>query len=314
VPLLSRTLAIALGAAVFGTGCIGEFIQDAFSSILLDYEIDQPRVLAMALEPPVLAHGVDTELHALIVAPDGDQATEAVWKTCGLRDDVPTYVSSLQCFAEDTDVSLVGSGSLPATYEMLDLSGIACDEDLPTWDTGLALHTHDTGDTGLVELDQVPCAHWLPLLVEAELARETVQGVLHARWFLEPWDPAVTMPITGRQREHSLTVHGDPAPGEQIRVELEVEGDLRSDGFQWYVDEGELEKTSFTAAQRYEDPPEEAPEGTQGTTWTDNLWTLPERASGTYRIWVVWAQPWVDEEVETSVPDLIWTQTQVILP
>jgi hypothetical protein len=96
-------------------------------------------------------------------------------------------------------------------------------------------------------------------------------------------------------------------------VEFEVDGDLRNSGFQWYIDEGELEKTLLTAAQRYEEPAEDAARDDPGRTWTENLWTLPEGASGTYRIWVVWVQPW-DDDIPSSVPDIVWTQSEVVLP
>ncbi len=305
--LLKHGHFMTAAAAVWcGTGCIGAFFEDALSSILLDYEIDKPRLLAMGLEPPILANGIDTELHALIVGPDGGQATEAVWKTCGLRDDVPTSVSSLQCFAEDTEVSLVGNGSLPASYEMPDLSQVDCDGDVWAWDTGLA-------DSGFAEVDTIPCTHWLPLLVEAELDRETVQGVLHATWFLQPFDESLSLPRTGRQQVQVLAIEGAVVPGETLAVELEVEGDLRDSGFQWYVDAGELEKTSWTATQRYEAPPEH-PVDKLGRSWTDNRWTLPEDATGELRIWVVWTQPWGDDTIPVSVPDIVWTSATVVLP
>ncbi len=316
MPLLSRMTAIVLGCMVFGTGCLGDFLEDAFSSILLDYEIDKPRVLAISLDPPILAHNVETRLDALIVGPDGLQATEASWKTCGLRDDVPTYVWSLQCFAEDTDVSLVASGGLPATYELPDLSAVRCEEDIWDWDTGIQEDTGKEEDTGWwrEEDEGIECAHWLPLLVEATLDGETVQGVLHANWFLQHWNTEREIPKTARQREFSLTIEEEPAPGKQVRVELEVEGDLRESDFQWYVDSGELEKTSVTVTQRYEEPAEDAAEDETEKSWTDNLWTLPDNASGTYRLWVVWTQPWEEEDIATSVPDLVWAQTEVTLP
>lgn len=267
----------------------------------LDYVIDKPRVLAMRFKPPVFASGERLEMDALIVGPGGARATRASWRTCGLREDVPVEIYSLQCFTEGVEITEMASGVMPLPYTSPDFAEMDCGE----WH----LDTGAFADTGFSFDDMLPCHHHLPVMVEAELGGETVRGVTWVTWFAGSWPDILPRPTTLDNTRRRIELQGEPKAGAEVTVRFTALGDFRFNSFRWYVDAGQLLDTGHTAAQGYEPP---GPIALEGRTWTENRWVLPEDASGPLRIFVVITPGYNDPTAYLgSVMDLAWSDLTV---
>lgn len=281
--------------------CLDLPLNDPLVHQALDYQIDKPRVLAMRFEPPVFAAGEPLQMDALIVAPGGLRGREARWTTCGLREDVPVEINSLQCFADGVEITEMASGEMPLSYRSPDFAEMDCSD----WQ----LDTGSFADTGFDYWDALPCHHRLPILVESELGGETARGVTWVTWFGQSWPEILPRPTTLDNTRRRIEVIGDPVPGAEVTVRFTALGDFRFNSFRWYVDAGQLLDTGHTAAQGYAPP---GPVAFEGRTWTENRWVIPEDASGPLRVFVVLSPAYNDPTAYLgSVMDLAWSELTI---
>ncbi len=284
-------------------GCLGELLDDPVAAVALDYVLDSPRVLGLRVTPPVLVPGVPVELDLLAWGPEGTEAREATFSTCGLRTDLPTQIHSLDCFTEGFEVTVLSAGPAPAAYTPpAALSDVRCPAGSDT--VPATPGTGDPGDdTGLLGVTLTGCTHELPLLVEAEVAGSTVLGTLDTSWLVGVGGIGLVVPQESTwSGTRELSWSGVPDRGAEVELELVVSGELEHTSFAWTVDAGTLLDTGRTIPQAFE----------EGRTITRNRWVLPE-TPGRYRAAVVWrAEPppadWV------TVPDIGWATTEVEVP
>ncbi|MFH1470022.1 MAG: hypothetical protein ABIO70_36895 [Pseudomonadota bacterium] len=236
----------------------------------LDYRIDRPRLLALAVDPPVLRSDLPVTFEALALAPGGARAGGGVWQTCGLSQDDWTMVWGLTCFTEGVDVSTLASGN-PAAWTP------------PAFDIAC-----DTGGGG--DFWGQPCGHFLPFLYQVDLGGRVVRGTFSANVSAEE----VEEPPTSLRHTPLQVTAGEPVDGE-VALEAWIGAPYDSLSFRWYVDDGTLLDTGRTAVQGQRDD----------GTWSANRWVLPT-APGSYRAVVVvsGADGWSAEvKVDTAPPD-----------
>jgi hypothetical protein len=274
---LSAVLGLHL---LLGLGCMVFPWEDDIIIQALDYRIDRPRLLALAVNPPVMRAGQEVSMEALVLAPGGLQASEGSWKTCGLNQGGWTSIWGLECFAEDADVSSIAEGT-PTTW-VPPRSGLECEEGGYGYD-----------DYWYYWKD---CAHSLPFLYEVELGGETVRGTFGGYLSDDPLEPR-NLPTSLREIPLELTV-GEPVDGE-VLLEAWLGSEQQYARFRWYVDDGTLLDTGRTAVHGTRD----------GGSWSDNRWVLPEEP-GSYRVVVVMARSDVWGElaapVDSGPKDTAW--------
>jgi hypothetical protein len=253
--------------------------------IALDYQLDRPRVAAIRVSPPVLAHGLPVTIDALILGP-GEPSDEHV-AICGLRTDLPTYVGEEQCFRQPELVDDIGDG-LPIGWEPPDLATVTCPED-----TG---NTPDTGWTWGI------CASVVPLLVSAKVADEPVFGRVDAWLRVRGYNDGEPVPPSFADLPHSLTVSGEPRAGGEVELTASIDGDVDEYGFRWWVDAGELVGTGRTAVHELDGD----------SRVTHNTLRIPDDFHGSLRVAVV--EQSLRGETDALVGDQSWDVITLEVP
>jgi hypothetical protein len=292
-------------AAASSLGCFRWPDQVAY--LALDYTIDRPRVVAIKLDPPVLAHGLPVRIEALMLAPEGFEVVETEVTTCGFRDDLLVEVWGGECFDEPELVTLVGT-EVPLTWDPPDLSGIACPVDsgdtaIPWQDTGGDTDPRDTDadtDTGGVPWvpawDEGSCTSYAPLLVGFVGKKERAYGTVTAMVRAAPYVDGEELPTPIDALPRSLEATGDVVAGGEIGLEFRIDAEPDWAGYRWYVDDGELLGTGRTATQEID-----------GATYvTRNTLRIPEDFHGPLRVVVVVASMTGWDKRHTG--DVTWSE------
>ena len=279
------------------TGCFGELFASRTVYLATEYQVRHPRLVAMALDPPRLEPDREYTLEWLLLAPRGQEVGDYQLRTCALGREVVTYIGDLNCFQDPQEVVDIATGS-GASMTFTPPETPAIDECGVIWDSGW-------WDSGLEKPpDGGACAHELPLLLEGAVGGEPVFSAGWVSWYTSPLETEA--PDSLRRARISLEVPAEGAPGETVEARLSMEGDLRSADFFWYVDDGVLEGTGWTAAHTFAD---DDPAWPNGLTTTTNHWTLPDEGSLRIAVVVVFNgrgddmvdgpdNHWVVEEVE----------------
>lgn len=297
MPRRPPLLLVPLAALLTGSlGCVIFPWEEAVIYQALDYTIDHPRLLAVDVDPPLLAGGQPVRLDALFLSPGGDTPTSVSWSTCGLRTDIWVYLYSLECFSVEEEILPLGEG-LPATWTPPVL-------DIPT----------DTAWGGN--------SSFLPFLLEARFGDEVVRGTFHASLYGSVKDYGGGVPTSFH--DMPLTVTAGPVEDGQVALEAVLGDDQPNATFRWYVDDGQLLDTGRTAVQ----------ERTGTAVVGRNRWVVPEEP-GSYRVAVVvsaldsgapWGKPPdTDQAGDTGhhgpdtwwngeVPSMAWTVITVEVP
>ncbi len=283
-------LMVAAGLLVSLTGCFTELFFSRTVYLATEYQILHPRIVGIAVTPPRIEPGREHKLEALYLAPVGQDASAVRVSTCGLGRDVPTFIFDLNCFQDPDEVQLLTTTdrftttfTMPET-PLVEGCGVQIDGDLG--DSGLRIDT---------AIQDGPCAHMLPLLIEATVDGEPVLAASFDSWYTGPVEQEE--PVSARALQFALNLPSTGAPGEPVTVTAALEGDQKQAEFLWYVDAGELEKTGWTVPQTYV---EDEVGWTGGRTTTDNIWVLPEEP-GSYRVYVVASDV-------ASMPDEAWAE------
>lgn len=268
-PVTAATIAFTAAAAL---GCIAIPGEGPYRT--LDFVIDRPRVLAIRLDPVIVAHRRAVRVEALALAPGG--ATPDGWRLdrCALRDDLPTAIRDIECFGEPALVVPLAD-TLPASFDPPDLSDTRCDPP----DTGLFARRDplDTDeDTGVVLQPYEPCDSQGPIRVTARFGAAEAQGTVFVTYRRDPWQRWERPPTPIHAAVHGF--RGAPeivAPGEAVPLTYTI--GARVIDFRWYVDAGVLAATGVTTAQRLEG----------GLTITTNTLEVPADHHGPLRVVVV---------------------------
>ncbi len=291
------------------SGCIFQLFNQRTTYLANEYLIEHPRIVGLSLQPPRIEPGQEYLTDALLAAPRDVTVQGWTLKTCALGRSVPTYIGDLNCFSDPSEVNILATGdSLPLSWTPPEIPVVDC----PEWDTG----REDTGegeeDTGASD---PPCAHSLPLLLEASVDGEPVMAAAWVEWFTEPSERP--QPHALRDSRVVLELPETSRPGDTIDLEVFIEDDHREAHFFWYIDGGSLERTGWTSAQTWLT---DSPEWPMGRTGSSNRWVLPDDAEGTLRLLVTivpCAEDCTEErrdEVEYGL-NMTWTQGSVeVLP
>jgi hypothetical protein len=286
---------------LFG-GCFAGFLTDYLSYQALNYQITEPRVLAVRTDPLFLLSGDSVIVDALIVAPTEDDIRSHRVSVCGLGHATQTTIWNLSCFEDVSEVSQLGIGMLPMQVQIPQVPVIDCEDRYggpPVNDTG---GDEDSGLTYTMESD--PCSHNLPMLVESNVLvdkdtrqeqERTIYGGDYATWYTESPENN-NIPIANRHREFLYTQ--EAKGGDEIPLEWIIDGKIPQAAFHWYVDAGILVQTGLTSGT-YEEPSENFP---VGRTFVWNTLRVPEDFEGKLRIWVVAHYNW------NSLMDMAWSE------
>ena len=283
-------LGLALGLLVPLTGCFSELFFSRTVYLATEYRIEHPRIVGMAVDPPRIEPGRTYTLEALYLAPAGQDPSQVRARTCGLGREVPTFIFDLNCFQEPDEVQeLVTGDSFRLQFQMpetplVEGCGIQLEGDI-----------FDTATLGIdTALQEGPCAHELPLLLEATVDDTPVLAASFDSWYTGPLDQE--LPASAWDLQFAMPLPESASPGEELTLTAALEGDQREAEFIWYIDDGELEKTGWTVAQGYT---EEEVGWTGGRTTTDNIWVTPSEP-GSYRVAVV------ARGIVPAAPDAPW--------
>jgi hypothetical protein len=265
-------------------GCMIYPWGDAIIAQALDYRLDRPRVLALNVYPPALFSGLPVELQALVLGPDGGEATDGTWKTCGLSALGPTSVWDLECFGQSEGVETIAQG-LPTSWTPPSL-GLDCDN----FDTGF--------------LDWFSCDDSVPFLLETEVDGQPVRGS-----FFGTIHETEGLVVPSSFRDVALTVTPGAVAGGEVEVEAWFGRPCSNATFRWYVDGGTLLDTARTAALGTRD----------WGVWSRNRWTLPS-GPGPFRVVVVisaydsWGCELKLETFGSDVANMTWAIATVSQP
>jgi len=269
-----RTAIAAMALAALA--CDGLY-DDGTVQRALDYKLDRPRLLAIAVTPTVLQAGVEAHLETLVLGPGDAEGGEATWKTCGLDVERSVSIYDLSCFSDDLDVSVLASGADT------------------TWTPPEPPACEDTG---------WGCSgSFLPFLVEVQQGDETVRGT----FFASISASASSVSPLASWRDLPLTLTASEPEGGEVTLTATLGKALQSAVFRWYVDDGTLLDTGRTAIQASMDD----------SSVSTNRWVLPEGAGPWRAVVVVSADEawggadtatWYADEVVKDTADT-WTWT-----
>ena len=300
------------------TGCFAGFLTDYLSYQALNYEITEPRVLAVRTDPLYLLSGDFVEIDALIVAPKEDEIRSHRISVCGLGHATQTSIWNLSCFEDDAEVSVLGIGMLPMRVQIPQIPEIDCDDRFeysPPMDSGIVLE--DSGFPYAMQHD--PCSHNLPLLIESNVLEEvgtrkeqtrSIYGGDYATWYSSSPDNN-NIPIA--RRHHEILYETTARSGDEIEIQWVIDGKLPQASFHWYVDKGMFLNTGLTTGSfvsTNQDITEEL-DGEDGetienfdigTTVVQNTLRIDADFEGTLRFWVVAHYNW------NSLMDMAWTE------
>ena len=286
-------------------GCFAGFLTDYLSYQALNYQITEPRVLAVRTDPLYLLSGGSVEFDALVVAPTDDEIRSHRISVCGLGHATQTTIWNLSCFEDSTEVSELGVGMLPMLVQIPEVPEIDCDdrfEGSPVEEFEEEESEEDTGFEYIMGAD--PCSHNLPLLLESNVLTDKdtrkeqekiIYGGDYATWFTESPENN-NIPIA--RRHHELIYDKEANAGDEISLQWNIDGNLVNAAFHWYVDDGLLLQTGLTSAD-FEGPSETYP---AGRTIVQNLLQIPDDYEGKLRIWVVAHYNW------NSLMDMAWSE------
>lgn len=284
-----------LGFSLITTGCFRGLFSEAPRYLATEYVVDKPRIVALRSNPTMMVSGEPTQVDALLIAPIDNNIEGWNVSVCGLNPelDTRTLIWDLLCFEKNEAVTqLFTAPSLPyrlATPTFPMVSG--CDN---YEDTGVV-------DTGWVDEDNYPCAHYLPLMFEATVDGQPVYAAAFTNWFGESpsyLDQSNSYSNAGIE----LSIPNNALPGEEVRLEVTIAKNASNANFQWYIDAGTLKETGITRAHSYIPPTDEflLPQ----TTSTNRL-LIPDDYEGTLRVWIVIHEPW------GSDLDMTWIEGQI---
>lgn len=211
--LRPRPAALILGVL----GCLRLPSDDAAYRQALDYHLDRPRLLGLAITPTALTEGVEASFEALILGPPGVEAGQVRWRSCGLELDSAVNIWDLSCFSDDLEVVDLGAGN-PMSWT-------------PPTPPGCE-------DTGY-------CYSSFPFLMEAEIGGEELRGAFFAS--VSPADQVIASAISWRTLP--LTITASEQTDGQITLEAWMGLEAQQQTFRWYVDDGTLLDTARTAIQ-----------------------------------------------------------------
>ena len=278
------------------------------AKLALDYRIDQPRMVAISVNPPVLQPNTPVTLETLILTPDGFETSSVRWEVCGLRDDTWVQDWGLDCFTSNPEMISLLAEENPAQWAPEE-SDAPCEDSL--------------------------CAHSLPLLATAKINGEDYRSVAFVSILGDEVlsEEELALPTL---RDLGIKITKTPNGKGSIYLEASVDGHVQDLEWRWYVDNGTLIKTGRTITQgmHKESSPWEGGDLPQNRAvwWTDNLWELPKEP-GRYRAVVVasgWYMPgsepnkdgndWDDDEstisdefywIYNSNPSQTWATVEV---
>jgi hypothetical protein len=228
------------------------------AKIALDYRIDQPRMVAMSVNPPVLQPNTPVTLETLILTPNGLEATSVRWEVCGLRDDTWVQDWGLDCFTSNPDSITVLTEGNPGEWSP-EASNAPC--------------------------DRTPCSHSLPLLATAQIDGEDYRSVAYVSILGSEVvsEEGLALPTL---RDLGVKLTKKPLGNGSLYLEASVDSQVQDLAWRWYVDDGVLIKTGRTSTQgsreaisTWEDIDTRK---SRDVWWTDNIWELP-KAPGRYR-------------------------------
>jgi hypothetical protein len=237
----------ALPTLLFSIGCMVDISER--SGYALDYHIDRPRVLAVAVDPPVLVHGRPSTVHTLALAPANVAPDAISVDVCGLQTDQLVSVFELDCFHQDELVTHLGDGA-DVTWEPPDLSEVAC----PDPDTAME---PDSGggedppdpapdpDTDVPPQFDYRCGSDVPLMVTASFGDELAFASLRTQVRLRKYEEGEYVPPGRYAAERTLTFTGEAVAGGEVELTFTLEAEANR--FSWFVDAGELVGTGWTA-------------------------------------------------------------------
>lgn len=265
--------AVAIGLTGLATlGCVS--IPGNAPYRTLDYVIDRPRVLAIRLDPVVIAYRRPVRVEALAVAPGGAAPTGWSLDRCRLFDDLPTRIDDVECFGEP-ELVVPLADTMPATFDAPDLSDTRCED---TADSGAPFteRREPPPDTGAALLPYSGCDSVGPLRVTARFGEQAAAGAVFAIFRREPWHRWERPPRPIADKPHGFRAADETvAAGDVVRFTYAI--DARVNDFRWYVDAGVLQGTGVTTAQRREG----------ATTITTNTLEIPADHHGPLRVIVV---------------------------
>ncbi len=316
---------------LFLTGCFAGFITDYFSYQATEYVVDEPRIVAIRMEPLQPVAGQPLLIDALTLAPPDWEKPEVELTVCGLGKDTMTFIWGLDCFELEEEITFLGSGQLPLNITVPDFPKIEnCFNDEagePQEDSGeneseniqalsivnepelnTELPDLSDGEVSILELDtgwEEPCFHGLPTLLKATWSERdfTARAVDFGPWYDEQPD-APLQPLHSKPLD--LQVPETAKPGERVELRFTALEDLRGTTVHWYIDQGVLLGTGLSGVSEFEPPTSLNP---FGKSTSSNVWEIPEDASGVLRVWVVVHYgedffPWKD-------PDMAWRMGQL---
>jgi hypothetical protein len=240
-----------------------------------DWRIDRTLVPGLNLVPPTAEEGTARRIDALVLSP-WPIDTVAV-EVCGLVTDVPTRVSEVVCFTEESLVQKVADG-VPATWTPPDLT-YECEGYTAAPDTAI----EDTSplDTGPRTTDSAGyfygCGSYAILRVVAHTDED--EGSSSAPLGIVPHPVSGSPPDASAGDPRLELVEGDPVSGGEVRLRFSTAPDWdTTNGYRWYVDDGILEGTGRTGVTGLLD---------SGRPFSDNTLDIPETYEGDLRVAVV---------------------------
>ncbi len=317
---------------LFFAGCFAGFLTDFLSYQATEYLVDEPRIVAVRMDPIEPVSGAPFELDALILAPQGWEEPVVEASLCGAGNETMTIIWGLDCFEVEEEVTVLGAGELPlqltaptfpeiincpwgdrAEEREEDQEGESQEEDedevqlsFTESSTSFELPTLTEEereelllDTGWKESE--PCHHTLPTLLKASWGEREAEAFAadFGEWFPEAPE-LVTVPL--HQHPMELTGPTEAQAGELVELTFRVHADLRGAFFNWYIDAGTLLGTGLTSVTSFEPPSESKP---IAVSTSSNIWRIPEEASGPLRVWVVVHSLW------TTNPNMAWRSMSV---
>ena len=178
LPSITR-LYLLLGVFITTTGCFRGLFSEAPRYLATEYVVDKPKIVALRSNPTMMVSGQPAQFDALILTPKESSVEGWNVSVCGLNPQLETrtFIWDLLCFEKNDEVTqLFTTPSLPhrfATPTFPMVSG--CDE---YEDTGIE-------DTGWIDENSYPCAHYLPLMFEATVDGQPVYAAAFTNWFGE---------------------------------------------------------------------------------------------------------------------------------
>lgn len=200
------------------SGCFAFPGDDAIVYQSLDYHLDRPRLLGLALDPTVLTAGQETSFEVFILGPEGQSLSSVAWQSCGLTLDGAVSFYDLSCFSDDLEVSALGTGN-PLRWTPPEPPGCA--------DTGWG------------------CTSYVPFLMTAAYGETTVSGA----FFASLHSSAEVVDAAPSWRGLPLTITAGPVTDGQVALEAWLGTDADQLSVRWYVDDGVLLDTARTALQ-----------------------------------------------------------------